>query len=64
MGHKGKRTLVAAVASLVLLIGGAMQVSAAEVPCVARCATTMGGQHVAACAQTMDKGVSACALER
>ena len=41
-----------------------MQASAAEVPCVAHCATAMGGQHVAACAQTSNKGVSACALER
>ena len=29
--------------------------------CIAFCATTEGGQHVANCAQTMGKGVSACA---
>jgi len=29
--------------------------------CVAHCATTMGGRHVANCAQTMDQGVSLCA---
>ncbi len=28
---------------------------------VAWCATQMGGQHVATCAQTMDRGVSSCA---
>ncbi|MBM3705102.1 MAG: hypothetical protein FJW66_01115 [Actinobacteria bacterium] len=28
---------------------------------VANCATAMGGQHVAFCAQTMEKGVSECA---
>ena len=28
---------------------------------VANCATTMGGQHVAECAKSMDKGVSECA---
>jgi hypothetical protein len=33
----------------------------ATTPCVAHCATKMGGQHVANCAQMMDKGVSMCA---
>ncbi len=28
---------------------------------VAFCAVTMGGQHVAECAKTMDRGVSTCA---
>jgi hypothetical protein len=28
---------------------------------VANCAIMMGGQHIAECAQTMDKGVSECA---
>jgi hypothetical protein len=28
---------------------------------VANCATEMGGQHVASCAQAMEKGVSECA---
>ncbi len=28
---------------------------------IAVCATKMGGQHVAACAQSMERGVSACA---
>lgn len=29
---------------------------------VAVCAVTMGGQHVADCAQIMDQGVSNCAI--
>jgi len=29
--------------------------------CLAYCASTMGGQHVAACALAMEKGVSTCA---
>ncbi len=33
----------------------------ANTPCVAHCATTMGGQHVANGAQMMEKGVSMCA---
>ncbi len=28
---------------------------------IAQCATQMGGQHVANCAQIMDQGVSSCA---
>ena len=30
--------------------------------CVAHCATTMGGQHVANCAQTSENGVSVHAM--
>lgn len=33
----------------------------ADTSCVAHCATSMGGQHVANCAQIMDEGVSMCA---
>ncbi len=33
----------------------------ANTPCVSHCASNMGGQHVAMCAQTMGKGVSKCA---
>ncbi len=29
--------------------------------CVAHCATQMGGQHVANCAQMMENGISMCA---
>ncbi len=33
----------------------------ASTSCVAHCATTMGGQHVASHAITMDQGISMCA---
>ncbi len=52
---------------VVLILAVAMAVPAfaqtpnTNAPCVAQCATQMGGQHVATCAQTMDHGVSSCA---
>jgi hypothetical protein len=61
---KVKKGLAAAIVSLTLLVGGAMSASAAEIPCVAACAKAMGGQHVAACAQTMAKGASTCTADR
>lgn len=64
MSARVKRMLGAVAASLMLLAGGAISASAAETPHVAKCAVEMGGQHVARCAQAMDKGVSACAQEQ
>ncbi len=61
MTGKGRKLLGAMVLSLTLLVGGAVPVLAAETPHVAKCAVEMGGRHVEQCAQTMDKGVSACA---
>ncbi len=61
MTGKGKKLVGALVVSLTLLIGGAVPALAAGPSHVAKCATEMGGQHVAQSAQTMDKGVSDCA---
>lgn len=61
MTRRGRKLLGGLLVSLTLLIGGAVPVLAAETPHVAKCAVEMGGQHVGQCAQTMDKGVSACA---
>ena len=63
---KVKKTLLSVFMALALLVAGGTVALADGVPaggasCVAHCAVAMGGQHVAACAQTMDRGVSACA---
>lgn len=61
MRGKVKRMLGVVVVSLTLLVVGVGSASATEIPCVSQCATTMGGQHVAECANTMVRGVSTCA---
>lgn len=59
-----KKIIVVSLITLVLSLLWASPVLAAlnsNASHVARCATGMGGQHVAQCAQMMDRGVSACA---
>jgi hypothetical protein len=59
-----KRILAVALSVIVLFIALAVPVAAApneNASHIASCAVTMGGQHVAHCAQRMDRGVSTCA---
>ncbi len=59
-----KKVFVAAalVGLLVLAVPSGVSAAPSEnASHVAKCATGMGGQEVAACAQAMEKGVSACA---
>lgn len=53
-----KKTVVSVFIVLAVLSFGS---SAFAANMVSRMATEKGGQHVAQCAQMMDKGVSACA---
>ena len=59
-----KKFVVAGLIALATAVFWVVPVSAApneNASHVAQCATQMGGQHVAGCAQTMDMGVSTCA---
>ena len=59
-----KRIIALVALLMALIIASATPVIAApneNASHVAQCATQMGGQHVADCAQTMDRGVSECA---
>jgi hypothetical protein len=59
-----KRIITIGVLVLTLISAWAMPAFAApndSAAHVALCATSMGGQHVASCAQNMDRGVSTCA---
>jgi hypothetical protein len=59
-----KKFLAIPIVAVILALGisvPAMAAPNAHASHVATCATGMGGQHVAQCAQMMDKGVSTCA---
>lgn len=64
--RKVKKTFLSMFMALVLLMAGGTAAIADGAPaagasCLAHCAVTMGGQHVAESAQTMEQGVSTCA---
>ncbi|CAH2215059.1 hypothetical protein [Tepidibacter aestuarii] len=53
-----KKLLSIAIGGMVLFSSSSLTFAASH---VSQMATTKGGQHVAECAQKMDKGVSECA---
>jgi len=55
---KMKKTIAASILSLLLITSGSQAFAANAVSTMA---TAKGGQAVAACAQTMERGVSVCA---
>ncbi len=55
--------LVVLILAVVSVTPAFAQTPDANASCIAQCAVQMGGQHVAACAHTMNRRVSICAQQ-